>query len=316
MVSVAQLVEPRIVIPVVVGSSPIVHPTFSAVCVLRCFVFMQKPFLYVTPSWLEVGHPYYGMMQHLSFVYDLRSDPEGFPRWVDCADGFALQVDADHELSVGQGLARGVLPLAWHRKGSTLLHSMGRGVRSGRWVLDATAGLGEDTFRLAYAGYSVLAVERNPALALLLHDAVARHRVAHPFLANVVVCCADAGYLMAHYPQAWPRPSVVYLDPMFEVPRVTAQKKAMRALSAWLGHQGDAAALLAPARALAQARVVVKRGRLLSPLADVLPDQSVVSRQGRVHVVMRPFVRDASGRLKRDLGGSSGASRFDLWLSG
>ena len=31
MVSVAQLVEPRIVIPVVVGSSPIVHPTFRAV---------------------------------------------------------------------------------------------------------------------------------------------------------------------------------------------------------------------------------------------------------------------------------------------
>ncbi len=30
MVSVAQLVEPRIVIPVVVGSSPIVHPSFSA----------------------------------------------------------------------------------------------------------------------------------------------------------------------------------------------------------------------------------------------------------------------------------------------
>ncbi len=28
MVSVAQLVEPRIVIPVVVGSSPIVHPNF------------------------------------------------------------------------------------------------------------------------------------------------------------------------------------------------------------------------------------------------------------------------------------------------
>jgi hypothetical protein len=28
MVGVAQLVEPRIVIPVVVGSSPIIHPTF------------------------------------------------------------------------------------------------------------------------------------------------------------------------------------------------------------------------------------------------------------------------------------------------
>ena len=30
MVSVAQSVEPRIVIPVVVGSSPIVHPIFRA----------------------------------------------------------------------------------------------------------------------------------------------------------------------------------------------------------------------------------------------------------------------------------------------
>jgi hypothetical protein len=29
MVGVAQLVEPRIVIPVVVGSSPIVHPIFG-----------------------------------------------------------------------------------------------------------------------------------------------------------------------------------------------------------------------------------------------------------------------------------------------
>ena len=31
MVGVAQLVEPRIVIPVVVGSSPIVHPKFAEV---------------------------------------------------------------------------------------------------------------------------------------------------------------------------------------------------------------------------------------------------------------------------------------------
>ena len=29
MVDVAQLVEPRIVIPVVVGSNPIIHPSFS-----------------------------------------------------------------------------------------------------------------------------------------------------------------------------------------------------------------------------------------------------------------------------------------------
>ena len=30
MVDVAQLVEPRIVIPVVAGSNPVIHPTFGA----------------------------------------------------------------------------------------------------------------------------------------------------------------------------------------------------------------------------------------------------------------------------------------------
>ena len=33
-VDVAQLVEPRIVIPVVVGSSPIVHPSFFMIYIL------------------------------------------------------------------------------------------------------------------------------------------------------------------------------------------------------------------------------------------------------------------------------------------
>ncbi len=39
MVGVAQLVEPRIVIPVVVGSSPIVHP------ILRRLPYLRGPFL-------------------------------------------------------------------------------------------------------------------------------------------------------------------------------------------------------------------------------------------------------------------------------
>ena len=43
MVSVAQLVEPRIVIPVVVGSSPIVHPK------LNKFILGQCPEMFVGP---------------------------------------------------------------------------------------------------------------------------------------------------------------------------------------------------------------------------------------------------------------------------
>jgi hypothetical protein len=36
MVDVAQLVEPRIVIPAVAGSSPVVHPTFGSWVELVC----------------------------------------------------------------------------------------------------------------------------------------------------------------------------------------------------------------------------------------------------------------------------------------
>jgi hypothetical protein len=45
MVGVAQLVEPRIVIPVVVGSSPIVHP--NLVCSEQLSIFLFEDIIFV-----------------------------------------------------------------------------------------------------------------------------------------------------------------------------------------------------------------------------------------------------------------------------
>ena len=42
MVDVAQLVEPRIVIPAVAGSSPVVHPTFLAGCESSDWYCLEK----------------------------------------------------------------------------------------------------------------------------------------------------------------------------------------------------------------------------------------------------------------------------------
>jgi hypothetical protein len=39
MVDVAQLVEPRIVVPVVAGSIPVVHPRMSVTAVVKFFIF-------------------------------------------------------------------------------------------------------------------------------------------------------------------------------------------------------------------------------------------------------------------------------------
>lgn len=47
---------------------------------------------------------------------------------------------------------------------------------SGRKAVDATAGMGEDSFLIAAAGYEVTLFEQNPVVACLLRDALARGR--------------------------------------------------------------------------------------------------------------------------------------------
>ena len=53
MVGVAQLVEPRIVIPVVVGSSPIVHPNFNSQAFITAEIqaFQTRIFETLKPLW-------------------------------------------------------------------------------------------------------------------------------------------------------------------------------------------------------------------------------------------------------------------------
>ena len=46
MVAVAQLVEPRLVVPVVAGSSPVAHPTW-----VRCDPATKGPPLVAVPTW-------------------------------------------------------------------------------------------------------------------------------------------------------------------------------------------------------------------------------------------------------------------------
>ena len=52
-------------------------------------------------------------------------------------------------------------------------------------AVDATAGLGEDAFLLAAAGFQVRLYERNPVIAALLQDAL-RRGMENPALASVL----------------------------------------------------------------------------------------------------------------------------------
>lgn len=90
-----------------------------------------------------------------------------------------------------------------------------KGSASGLTVLDATAGMGEDSFLLAAAGFTVELYEYNPTIAALLEDALKR-AAREPELAMIVARMhlhkEDSVAAMKKLDY---KPDVVLLDPMF-----------------------------------------------------------------------------------------------------
>lgn len=129
-------------------------------------------------------------------------------------------------------------------------------------VVDATAGLCRDAMVLASMGCRVTAIERVPALVLLVRDALR----GSGFADRLQVLAGDAVGFLLDRATAGP-PDVVYLDPMFAAPGTAQVKKDMQVLRALAGPPDDPAALFAAARTAARERVVVKRHHGEAPLA-------------------------------------------------
>lgn len=137
-----------------------------------------------------------------------------------------------------------------------------RALGGARTVLDATAGLGYDSFLVAATGRSVVAVERREPVFRLLEDA--HRRAGHDprlaaIAARITLVRGDARELLA---DRVPVPEAIYLDPMFPPKRRAAAlpPKEMQVVRALAGDDPDAEALLAAARA-SGARVILKRPR-------------------------------------------------------
>ncbi|ATF90637.1 16S rRNA (guanine(1516)-N(2))-methyltransferase RsmJ [Cedecea neteri] len=150
-------------------------------------------------------------------------------------------------------------------------------------VVDATAGLGRDAFVLASVGCRVRMLERNPVVAALLDDGL-RRGYQDPEIGGWLqerLQLIHASSLTA-LSDITPRPDVVYLDPMFPHKQKSALvKKEMRVFQSLVGPDEDADGLLAPARALAKKRVVVKRPDYAPPLAEVATQNAVVTKGHR-----------------------------------
>jgi 16S rRNA (guanine1516-N2)-methyltransferase len=157
-------------------------------------------------------------------------------------------------------------------------------------VLDATAGLGRDAFVLASLGCQLTLIERNPVVAALLEDGLARGALNAQVSSIVQRMQLITASSIDQLPQQQ-MPDVVYLDPMYPHRDKSAQvKKEMRVFQQLVGADEDADNLLAPALAQAKYRVVVKRPNYAPPLANQSPSTQIKMKKNRFDVYVNQAI--------------------------
>lgn len=159
-------------------------------------------------------------------------------------------------------------------------------------AVDATAGLGEDALLLAAAGFSVTLYERDPVIAALLADALAR-AADDPALAAAVARMrlveGDSVAGLRAMGERGEHPDVVFLDPMFPERRKSAAvRKKFQLLHRLERPCDDERALLDAALAARPRKVVVKRPPKGPRLAGAKPSYELAGKAVRYDVIVPP----------------------------
>ena len=142
-------------------------------------------------------------------------------------------------------------------------------------LLDATAGLGEDSVIFAAAGFNVQMYESNPVVAALLEDAL-RRAAKVPELAETVsrmeLHKCDSISAMRELKE---HADVIYLDPMFpERTKSAAVKKKFQLLHSIERPCGNEEELLSAAISARPDKIVIKRPLKGPYLAGIKPSYS------------------------------------------
>lgn len=159
-------------------------------------------------------------------------------------------------------------------------------------IVDATAGLGRDAFLLALLGAEVTMIERVPAVASALREAMQRARTDAPELGPVLdrlhLVEGDARALLPTLGA-----EIVTVDPMHPERTKSALVKAeMRDLRELVGPDADAAELIRVALASARDRVVLKWPRKAAlPTGLPQPSHQIIGRSTRYDVFVTPAGR-------------------------
>lgn len=213
----------------------------------------------------------------------------------DCVANFPILLFFDeHGLGIkgGEGMPVYVdfnnKQLTYRRKSSQselLARAVGIKKLNNPTVVDATAGLGQDSFILAALGCQVHMIERSEIVAALLEDGIKRgHKVkeiAH-ILERMKLHKGNAIKLLKEF-----APDVIYLDPMFSGKTNSALvKKEMRIFREIVGGDTDAKELLKIALSQEKHRVVVKRPRKAQAIEGVVPTYTLEGSSCRFDVYL------------------------------
>ena len=159
-------------------------------------------------------------------------------------------------------------------------------------AIDATAGLGEDSFFLAAAGFHVTLYERNPVIYALLRDALERAAQV-PELAEIAArMTALHGNSIEAMAQAHPAPDVVLLDPMFPARQKSALvKKKLQMIQKLEFPCLDEVELIRAAMEAKPKKLIIKRPPKGPHLAGIKPDHSIEGKAVRFDCIVNPYDR-------------------------
>jgi len=154
-------------------------------------------------------------------------------------------------------------------------------------VVDATAGLGRDSFLLASLGATVTLIERSDIMHQKLADGIARAIAAGGVVAEIMsrmtLLHGDSIELLSQF-----CPDVVLIDPM-HAPRKTSAlvKKEMRQIREIVGADNDSHDLMVAALKSAQKRVVLKWPKKADPIEGIKPpSHQLIGKSTRYDVWM------------------------------
>jgi 16S rRNA (guanine1516-N2)-methyltransferase len=156
-------------------------------------------------------------------------------------------------------------------------------------AVDATAGMGEDAFLLAAAGFQVHLYEYDPVIAALLSDALERAKqdpVLCPIASRMTLHEEDSIQALQKLPFL---PDVVVLDPMFPARQKSGLiKKKFQLLQQLERPCGDEEALLEAAIAARPRKIVIKRPAKGPHLAGKKPSYSLDGKAIRYDCLVLP----------------------------